>query len=98
MNKNIKVWIYTGDWDDQVPITDTDRNLKILGKNIHQKWEPWFVDGNHAGFVHAEGDYFAVVSVKTAGHMVPQDRPKESYQMFYNFVHNQPVNSTVPWW
>lgn len=27
--------------------------------------------------------------------MVPQTKPKESYQMFYNFINNRPINTPV---
>ena len=52
--KDIKVWIFSGDWDDQVPFPDTVQNLEKLGKFIHKNWHPWFVEDHHAGHVFEE--------------------------------------------
>lgn len=30
LNKGIKVWMFSGDWDDVVPYPDTVHNLKLL--------------------------------------------------------------------
>lgn len=50
-NKAIKVWMYNGDWDDVVPFRDSQKNLKLLGREKKGDWEPWFYDNeHHAGF------------------------------------------------
>ena len=30
LNKGIKVWLFSGDWDDVVPYPDTTYNLNLL--------------------------------------------------------------------
>ena len=30
--KALKVWLFSGDWDDQVPFPDTIKNLKEMGR------------------------------------------------------------------
>ena len=83
-----------------MPFPDTELNLFKLGKKIHEDWHPWFIRGDeHAGFYYEEdkGDSFAMITVKTASHMVPQSCPQHAYQMFYNFIHGKPINSSIPW-
>jgi hypothetical protein len=36
-----------------------------------------------------------VATVKGAGHMVPQNKRKAAYQMFYNFINNRGINIPV---
>lgn len=38
-----------------------------------------------------------VITVKGAGHMVPEDQPKSVFQLFYNFVNNKGVNNQIFW-
>mgnify|MGYP003418161710 CR=1 len=32
-NRVIKVWLFSGDWDDVVPFTDTEKNVEKLQRN-----------------------------------------------------------------
>jgi hypothetical protein len=33
INKGVKVWLFSGDWDDVVPFTDTEKNVEKLQRN-----------------------------------------------------------------
>lgn len=94
-NKAIKVWMMSGDWDDVVPFTDTKKNVDILNYEKAGWWSSWNVLDQHAGFYQNYLNNFTVITVKGAGHMVPQTQPKPAYQLFYNFVNNKPVNNQV---
>lgn len=96
-NGGVKLWLFNGDWDDVVPYPDTEKNLVNMGRTKAGNWEPWFVGEHHAGFYQAYlgKDKLQVVTVKGASHMVPQTKPQASYQMFYNFVNNRPINTPV---
>lgn len=30
LNRGVKVWLFSGDWDDIVPFTDTEKNVDAL--------------------------------------------------------------------
>jgi len=92
---DIKIWLYNGDWDDVVPYRDTEKNLDLLQKKKVGSFEDWHVDKHHAGFYQVYDGALTVITVKGASHMVPQSKPKQSYQMFYNFVNNRPINTDV---
>ena len=95
LNKAIKVWLFNGDWDDVVPYRDTENNLEVLKIPKTGEWDPWYVGEHHAGFYQVY-EKLTVITVKGASHMVPQTKPKQAYQMFYNFVKNRPINTPVP--
>lgn len=45
-----KIILYNGDWDDVVPYTDTLKNFRKMGLQPQDKFLPWIVNGQHAGF------------------------------------------------
>jgi len=61
------VWLYSGDWDDQVPYTDTVYHIKELGRKKQGNQEPWFVGDVHAGFYQLY-DALTLITVKGSGH------------------------------
>lgn len=89
--------MFNGDWDDVVPYRDTEKNLEKLKAVKQGEWEPWYSGVHHAGF-YQNYDKLTLITVKGASHMVPQAKPKESYQIFYNFIKNRPVNTPVWLW
>ncbi len=93
LNPAIKVWLFNGDWDDVVPYPDTEKGLEKLRRTKIGSFDPWFVGGqHHAGFYQVY-DSLTLITVKGASHMVPQTKPQASYQMFYNFINNKPINN-----
>lgn len=50
----------------------------------------------HVSLRTVTGHFFSLPAVSavlrfTTGHMVPQTRPLEAYNMFTRFIHNQPL-------
>lgn len=45
LDKSLKVWLYSGDKDAQVPYTDTVYHFKELKRKKQGNQEPWFVKG-----------------------------------------------------
>lgn len=95
INKGVKVWLFSGDWDDVVPFTDTEKNVDKLQRNKVGQWNAWNVGDQHAGFYQMYENGFTVITVKGASHMVPQTKPKATFQLFYNFVNNKGVNNQI---
>jgi serine carboxypeptidase-like clade 2 len=94
LNGGVKVWLFSGDWDDVVPYPDTEKNVDQFHRPKAGEWSPWNVGEHHAGFYQIY-DKLTVITVKGAGHMVPVTKPKQAYQLFYNFVNNKGVNNQV---
>ncbi|KAL6346989.1 hypothetical protein AAG906_012240 [Vitis piasezkii] len=71
--KAYRALIYSGDHDMIIPYVGTQQWIASLNLNISDDWQPWFVDGQVAGF---------------GGHTAPEYRPKESLAMAYRwFAH-----------
>ena len=84
--KNFTTWLFSGTEDIAVTTLGTMRMINELNYTIVNKWRPWMVDGQVAGM---EQDYeygFRFITVKGAGHMVPQDVPKAAKEILDKFI------------
>ncbi|XP_031283678.1 serine carboxypeptidase-like 18 [Pistacia vera] len=76
--------IYSGDHDMVIPYVGTQEWIESLGLSLSNDWEPWFVDGQTAGYnlMYSLKKYsLTYVTVKGAGHTAPEYRPKECLAM-----------------
>ncbi|CAK9148560.1 unnamed protein product [Ilex paraguariensis] len=83
-HKNCRALIFSGDLDMRVPHLSTEKWIDSLNLNIESGWEPWFVDGQIAGYTiaYARNDYsLTYATMKGAGHTVPEYKPRESLAM-----------------
>jgi serine carboxypeptidase-like clade 2 len=85
MRAGLRVWVYSGDVDADVPITGTmswrtsfkeEQRLAVI-----EPWREWWVKGLHrhedqVGGMVWELTNLTFVSVRGAGHLVPKDKPK----------------------
>ena len=86
---DVKVWVFSGTEDGVLPTLGTLRWIDKLGFNIETKWRQWKVGKQVAGYVQKYEEGLVVVTVKGAGHMVPQDQRAAAYNMvtaFFNGV------------
>lgn len=81
--KELRVWVYSGDIDADVPITGTLKWLSRLreeqGLPIQDEWREWWIKGLHVHEDQVGGMTFSMTnltfaSVKGAGHEVPKDQ------------------------
>lgn len=100
IKENLRIWVYSGDVDADVPITGTINWLskfrEEFGIPVVQPWREWWVPGLHkhedqvGGMVwELKGITFA--SVKGAGHMVPLDQRKSAAVLLDAFVNGLPL-------
>lgn len=82
----IRVMIYSGDTDASVPYTGTQYWTSRFGGQPISLWQPWFLDSQVAGFETIYPNDFRFVTIRGAGHMVPQFRPAEAYLMFSKWL------------
>lgn len=85
MKEKLRVWVYSGDVDADVPITGTLRWIQKLreelGLPVIEPWREWWTPGLHKHEDQVGGMTWRLkdltfVSVKGAGHMVPKDKRK----------------------
>ena len=83
---DVKVWVFSGTEDGVLPTLGTMRWINKLGFNIETKWRQWKVEDQVAGFVQKYEEGLVIVTVKGAGHMVPQDQRASAYNMVTAFL------------
>eukprot|EP00261_Vitis_vinifera_P002294 XP_002266354.2 PREDICTED: serine carboxypeptidase-like 18 [Vitis vinifera] len=87
--KAYRALIYSGDHDMLIPYVGTQAWIASLNLNISEDWQPWFVDGQVAGFrvEYLHNKYLMTfATVKGAGHTAPEYRPKEGFAMVYRWL------------
>jgi len=89
--KNYRTLIFNGDVDACVPYNGNEEWTESLGLPVKQGWHAWFVDEQVAGYVTTyDVNNFSFLTVKGAGHMVPEFAPPQALAMFQRFLDNQP--------
>ncbi|PWA86959.1 serine carboxypeptidase-like 40 [Artemisia annua] len=49
MENNLRVWIFSGDTDAQVPVTSTRYSINSMNLTEKTPWHPWLLKPNHQG-------------------------------------------------
>ena len=83
---NLKVWLFSGTEDGVVPTLGTLRWINKLGFNPEIKWRQWKVNNQVAGYVQKYYEGLVFVTVKGAGHMVPQDQRESAFKLVSSFL------------
>ena len=86
---DVKVRVFNGTEDGILPTLGTLRWIDKIGFNIETKWRQWKVGEQVAGYVHKYEEGIVVMTIKGAGHMVPQDQRAASFNIvtaFFNGV------------
>ena len=83
-------------------VDDVVKNTNGVGERepwpeIGPGWTNWNVDANVAGYfstwnVTGSDHTFTFATVKGAGHMVPEVKPKSALSLFYRFLHDLPMD------
>jgi carboxypeptidase C (cathepsin A) len=85
-------------------VDDVVKNTNGIGESepwpeVGAGWTNWNVDANVAGYfstwdVTGTDHTFTFATVKGAGHMVPEVKPKSAASLFYRFLNDLPMDST----
>eukprot|EP00605_Chrysophyceae_sp_TOSAG23-4_P002177 GSChrysophyteH1.ASY1.ANO1.2407.1 assembled CDS len=94
---NMDVLIYNGDVDSCVPYTDNEAWTENMGYSVSQAWAPWAVtydvsdERDDNGSIRP-GRTFTFLTVRGAGHMVPQTQPAAALEMWRRFLGYDPID------
>jgi len=92
LNNGVRVLIYSG-LDDlvcayfgsrywiQYNLSSDSKGAQITG------WEPWLINNQTAGW-YQQWQNFAFLTVRDAGHEVPEYQPARAYSLFHRFLMN----------
>ncbi|XP_047062349.1 serine carboxypeptidase II-3-like [Lolium rigidum] len=90
MKNNIRVWVYSGDTDGNVPVTSTRYSINQLQLSVAAKWRPWFTITQGAeevgGYVVQYKGNLSLVTVRGAGHEVPSYQPQRALVLVQCFL------------
>ncbi|KAF1884030.1 hypothetical protein Lal_00012990 [Lupinus albus] len=85
-SRGYRALIFSGDHDLCVPYTGSEAWTSSLGYKIVDEWRPWLVDDQVAGFTQGYEKNLTFLTIKGAGHTVPEYKPKESLYFYKRFL------------
>ncbi|XP_021734365.1 serine carboxypeptidase-like 20 [Chenopodium quinoa] len=83
--------IYSGDHDLCVPYTGTQAWTSSLGYQILDEWRPWTSNNQVAGYVQAYEHNLTFITIKGAGHTVPEYKPREALDFFSRWLEGKSI-------
>lgn len=93
-SKDLRALVYSGDQDLIVPYIGTLKWIDSLGVPLVEPWQPWFVEGQVAGYRKKYmNDHFGLTyaTVKGAGHAAPEYKPNECLNLVDRFFGYYPI-------
>ncbi|KJE95976.1 cre [Capsaspora owczarzaki ATCC 30864] len=88
--KNLSILIYSGDADGVLPFIGTEGWLARLPLTITEAWREWKgSDLQNAGYT-IKYDKLTYLTIRGAGHMVPEFRPMHALDFITRFINKQP--------
>ncbi|KAJ0029899.1 hypothetical protein Pint_14104 [Pistacia integerrima] len=91
---SLRALIFSGDHDFNIPHIATQTWIRSLNLTINENWRAWFVEGQVAGYTEELiSSVFTLIyaTVKGAGHIAPEYKPKECYRMMDRFMAYYPL-------
>ncbi|CAN6311707.1 unnamed protein product [Urochloa humidicola] len=89
--KGYRSLVYSGDHDMVIPYIGTQAWIKSLNFSIVDRWRPWFVDGQVAGFTRSYSNNLTFATVKGGGHTAPEYMPRQCFAMFSRWISEDPL-------
>ncbi|TVU33798.1 hypothetical protein EJB05_15606, partial [Eragrostis curvula] len=90
LRNGIKVVVFSGDTDGNVPVTSSRYSVNRLQLPVAAKWRPWFVSNKGprevAGYVVQYKSNLSLVTVRGAGHQVPSYQPQRALALVQYFL------------
>ncbi|WCJ37249.1 serine carboxypeptidase-like 20 [Euphorbia peplus] len=84
--KGYRVLIFSGDHDMCVPYTGSEAWTRSMGYKITDEWRPWISKGQVAGYTQGYENNLTFLTIKGAGHTVPEYKPQEALDFYSRFL------------
>lgn len=68
-------------------IAGSEKWTSEFGYPITDKWRPWYVGGQVAGYTQGYEHNLTFATILGAGHTVPEYKPAQALYFHYNFLH-----------
>ncbi|KAJ9169841.1 hypothetical protein P3X46_017990 [Hevea brasiliensis] len=83
--------IFSGDHDMCVPYTGSEAWTRSMGYKIVDEWRPWTSNGQVAGYTQGYENNLTFLTIKGAGHTVPEYKPREALDFYSRFLAGKPM-------
>lgn len=85
-SRGYRALVYSGDHDMCVPFTGSEAWTRSLGYKTIDEWRPWFVKGQVVGYIQGYESNLTFLTIKGAGHTVPEYKPLEALEFYSRFL------------
>ncbi|KAL1545233.1 Serine carboxypeptidase-like 40, variant 2 [Salvia divinorum] len=86
MAYGLRIWLYSGDVDGNVPVTSTKNTIKELKLPIKTPWRAWYVGGEVGGYTQIYEGELTFATIRGAGHEVPSYQPARALSLINSFL------------
>ena len=83
---NLNVWVFSGTDDAVLSTLGTMRWINKLKFTVDIKWRQWKVNEQVSGYVQKYKEGLVIITIKGAGHMVPQDQSASAFNLVNAFI------------
>ncbi|XP_022149961.1 serine carboxypeptidase 1-like isoform X2 [Momordica charantia] len=90
-SQGYRALIYSGDHDMCVPYTGSQAWTSSLGYKIVDEWRPWLSNAQVAGYLQGYEYNLTFITIKGAGHTVPEYKPKEAFDFYSRWLEGTPI-------
>ncbi|KAI3971914.1 hypothetical protein MKW92_006599 [Papaver armeniacum] len=80
-----------GDHDMWVPYIGSEKWTRSLGYKILDEWRPWFFNNQVAGYLQGYANNLTFLTIKGAGHTVPEYKPKEALAFYSRWLAGEKI-------
>ncbi|KAL3850469.1 hypothetical protein ACJIZ3_012351 [Penstemon smallii] len=90
-SRGYRAIIYSGDHDMCVPYTGSEAWTRSVGYKTVDEWRPWIVKDQVAGYTQGYENNLTFLTIKGAGHTVPEYKPQEALEFYSRFLEGRKI-------
>ncbi|XP_004510209.1 serine carboxypeptidase-like 20 [Cicer arietinum] len=90
-SRGYRALIFSGDHDMCVPFTGSQAWTRSIGYKIVDEWRPWLSNGQVVGYTQGYDNNLTFLTIKGAGHTVPEYKPQEALDFYKRFLAGLPI-------
>ncbi|KAG9447472.1 hypothetical protein H6P81_013600 [Aristolochia fimbriata] len=84
--KGYRALVFSGDHDMCVPFTGSQAWTRSMGYQVIDEWRPWYFNEQVAGYTQGYANDLTFLTVKGAGHTVPEYKPQEALAFYSRWL------------
>ncbi|XP_056177314.1 serine carboxypeptidase-like 20 [Syzygium oleosum] len=89
--RGYRALIYSGDHDMCVPYTGSQAWTRSMGYKIVDEWRSWIFNEQVAGYLQGYENNLTFLTIKGAGHTVPEYKPREALHFYSRFLRGKRI-------